>query len=122
MSMGAQRRFEDGVDELNAANLNTLGRPGNVWARLAGGLFVDIGTFDWYDHSAAEYFTYAGTTNQAVVANQTNYFWVDSSNALQTNTTGFPSAGTSHIRLATVVTDGVGVTAINDKRPLASLA
>lgn len=48
--------------------------------------------------------TYAGSASQAVTDNATNYVYLDASNALVINTTGFPGDLTTFFPLATVVT------------------
>jgi len=46
---------------------------------------------------------YAGSTNNSLTDNQTNYVYLTSADALVINTTGFPAAAVVHRRLATIV-------------------
>lgn len=77
------------------------------------GLTVGVQAGNYNVSGTVGYF--AGATNQAVANNATNYVQLDSSGALVVNTTGFL---TSNIPLATVVTSGGVVTAVNDFRSI----
>jgi hypothetical protein len=58
---------------------------------------------------------FQGACGQAVVDNSTNYFWINASGLLQTNTTGYPVAG-AHVQLGRVVTDSGHIVNIYDDR------
>ncbi|HEB79084.1 MAG TPA: hypothetical protein ENI79_01235 [Rhodospirillales bacterium] len=58
---------------------------------------------------------YAGSTAQVVIDNDTNYVYVDSSNALVINVTGFPVDPTTYLPLAEVVAVN-GVLTFTDRR------
>ena len=64
--------------------------------------------------------SYAGATAQSVTDDQTNYVYIDSSGSLQINTTGFPAASVTHIRLARVVTANGEIVAIYEERAMFS--
>ena len=115
-------RFIDGdatYGPLSAANLNSLDRGGNVYRASGGGLFFDVSACRFCRHDPWAVVEYAGATNQAVGASTTTYVYISTTGTLTTNTTGFPA--TAHIPLATIVTDGSGITSITDKRFMAFL-
>ena len=66
-----------------------------------------------YDFGGALKF-YVGAVSQALTDDATNYVYLDDSNALQINTTGFP--GGSHLPLAAVVAGSGAILAISDER------
>lgn len=106
--------------DLNAANLNSLDRGGNVWQSAAGGLLVDVSACRFVKQTPSwTVVTYAGAVSQALTASQTNYVYLDTSGNLTINTSGFPAG--SHVPLAEVVTDLSTVTSITDRRFMAFL-
>lgn len=60
--------------------------------------------------------TYAGADNQTVADNTTNYVYLNASNALVINNTGYPVDITTFLPLATVVTLSGVITTITDDR------
>ncbi len=59
---------------------------------------------------------FAGATQQAVTASQTNYIYLDSSATLNINTSGFPADPSTFIPLAEVVAAASAITQITDHR------
>lgn len=60
--------------------------------------------------------SFAEADNQTVTNAATNYLYINASNALVINTTGFPADITTYVRLGTVVCAGGVITSINDQR------
>lgn len=112
-------RFIDGQTKLDAANLNGLDRGGNVFQSAIGGLKIDVTACRFAKHDPWAVVTYAGATQVAVTANQTNFVYLDTSGVLQISTSAFP--GAAHVPLAEVVCDATGITSIVDRRFLAFL-
>lgn len=81
-----------------------------------GELSIQISAF--YHEIGGTKFRFDGVTSQAITDNDTSYVYIDSSNNLQVNTTGFPADTVPHHRLATVVASGGTLTAINDQRAI----
>ena len=104
---------------LNAANMNAIDRGINCYARAAGGLFVDISAGQLVKPGNAAHIAYAGAADQAVAPSTTNYVYLDKDGTLVINATGFPADQrvAPYFPLATVVTSGSAITAVNDKRP-----
>lgn len=62
--------------------------------------------------------SYAGAVAQSVADENTNYVYLDSGGSLVINTTGFPAASTTHIRLARVVAANGEIQAIYEERSI----
>jgi hypothetical protein len=77
-------------------------------------LTVDVGAGTFLNSSVV-YATFAGTTGYTLPASTTSHVWLTDAGALA-NGTSWPTAGTFHVRLATVTTSGSVVTAIVDER------
>lgn len=60
--------------------------------------------------------SFTTTDNVSVTNAATNYVYLDASNVLTVNTSGFPADITTYYRLGTVVCSGGAITAINDQR------
>lgn len=58
------------------------------------------------------------TASQAMTASATNYVYLTATGTLTVNTTGFPSLGTPHVRLAVVVAGASTISSITDARIL----
>lgn len=115
MATGASHQFEDTISEISAANLNSLGQGGNVYADPVGGLKIAVTAIRGLINNVE--IAYAGATGQSVTGGTTNYVYLDSSGTLQINTSGFPSyPSTKYFPLATVVTSSVAITSIVDRR------
>lgn len=87
---------------------------GRVGQSDAGALKIIIYPIDYT--LGGSHKSYAGADNQSVTDAATNYVYINASNALVINTTGFPADITTFYRLATVVCSGGVITAINDQR------
>lgn len=79
---------------------------------VSSGTFVD---------STGAYVSYAGTASFAIDASSTRYVWLTDGGTL-TKGSAWPSAGTKHVRLATVVTGGSTITSVTDSRVFARSA
>lgn len=73
---------------------------------------VSAGTFI---NAAKAYVAFAGSASYALPASATTHVWLTDAGALAQGA-AWPSAGTDHVRLATVTTDATTVTAIKDER------
>jgi len=59
--------------------------------------------------------SYAGTTGLSPSNNNTTYYWLDSSNALQSNTTGFQTGRTDIWPIGEVVVSGGAITSVTNR-------
>ena len=99
----------------NEYRLNGLLAPlltGKVWQEAA--LKVGVNGGEYILGAAVK--TFAGATDQAVADDDTNYVYINDSNALVINTTGFPGDLTTFVPLATVVAVSGAITSITDNR------
>lgn len=116
---GSSARFTDGIEDVDDDNLNSLDMGGNVYQSSIGGLNVDVSPIRGLIAGTER--AYAGSTNNALTASQTNYIYIDSSGNLQINTSGFPTYGTGsgqqqYFPLAIVTTTVDNVDTITDRR------
>jgi hypothetical protein len=88
-------------------------KPGHVTAH-SDPLYINIEGFRYEMEGTRG--SYAGAVAQSVTDEQTNYVYLNDSGVLVINTTGFPSVGPTHIRLARVVTSNGEIQAIYDER------
>lgn len=123
MPVGAAWRFREGADPqggLSADNLNGLDAGGNVYRTWGQLLQIDVSPLYYWTSpsSVTSLAVYAGATGQAVPASATSYVYLDSSNSLVINQSGFPTySSEAHVPLAVVVTDAQTITSISDRRP-----
>ena len=104
-----------------------------VWHRLARGLAVwnrgrvvdegglNVGAYPCDYRLGGSDKSYAGGSGVALTDNDTNYVYLDSSNVLTTNTTGFPADKSTFLPLAVVTTSGGDITDVDDRRSLVAL-
>lgn len=69
-----------------------------------------------FENRAGAKVTYGGASSHAMTASTTNYVYLTDGGTLTVNTTGFPSTGTYHVPLATVVAGSSSITSIVDSR------
>ena len=118
MALGAARRVVDNTTDLDALELNDLDDGGNVFHSPTGGLNFRVTKAQvWLQGPGAPtLLAFAEVVaDQSVNANQTTLVYLDQAGVLTKSDTltTFPS---SSVPLATIVSDGSTITAINNRR------
>jgi hypothetical protein len=97
----------DAVQAVGALAVAATEQPSaSLNVRVAGGTFIS---------STGGYVSYAGTASQAVTASTTTLLWLTDAGVL-TSGTAWPSPGTKHVRLASIVAGATTITSISDAR------
>lgn len=119
---GAMPFWEDDDTDVDSTHLNQMVLGGNVYVHPNGGLFVNVTSLNYQrvnlTAGTITQVAYTGDTLQGVAASNTNYVYLNSSNALVINQSGFVA---DSLPLAEVDTDADSILEIRDARPHVTL-
>jgi hypothetical protein len=103
---------------INGVDISTISGSDDGKLRVSSGAGLSVNVTGGAYRINGTVTDYTGASNVAVAADATNYVFIGSG-GLTVNATGYPT-DESFIRLATVITDGVGVTQVVDGRVVQS--